>query len=83
MTPPVARFMIVEPLVKVKPVESDALGSDWNLHDVRAYLFIEHALTHTQIIRCVSQSNYAGLWSIPTWGHASTPERRVAESGEL
>jgi hypothetical protein len=61
--------MIVEPLVKVKPIEGHALNSDRNLHQVRAHIFIENTFTHAEIMAGVSQADHAWLWSISTRGH--------------
>jgi hypothetical protein len=56
---PVAALIVVGPGIKVKPVESDSLRTDWDHGKKRTNLAIEAILIHAEIRRGVTHANEA------------------------
>jgi hypothetical protein len=54
---PVAALIVVGPGIKVKPVESDPLRTDWDYGEARANVAIEAIFIHAEIGRGVAQSD--------------------------
>jgi hypothetical protein len=61
IAPSATRDVPIRPLIKLKPIEGNALLTDWDFRDVRSDLRIEAISVHAKVIWRVPQSQKA--WS--------------------
>jgi hypothetical protein len=52
--------MLLGPLIQVKTIEGDTLGTDRYLGHPGAYLCIEPIAVHAKVARCIAQPDQAG-----------------------